>query len=140
MELPATQWMIKKQAGLESKQVNTLTACLKPTHSYILNTDESHCPKCGSCPERASNNTVMLPDVIKYVTKLMSFRKYAHAMKYPLTRERGDGDMWDKLPLNSKTPEEITHTIYLRLSMDATVVNTSKEVQCFLLYVTYVLI
>ena len=58
----------------------------------------------------------------------MTKRKFAEAMQYPLTRENGDGDMWDKPRLLAKPREEVARTFYLRLSMDATEVLRTSEV------------
>ena len=133
-ELPSTQWTLKKKAGLETKQVNTHAVCFKTTHSYIfMDTATSHCPHCGAHRDRSSDNSVMIPDVCEYIKALMSKKKYARAMSYPLSRDKGDGDMWDQAPLNEKTPEQIQTTIYLRLSMDSTVVLKTKEVLLYII-------
>ena len=103
---------------------------MKTTHVHIFaDPDVTHCPTCGTVRDRSSDKSVMMPEVVPYIQKLMSKRKYARAMSYPLIREKDDGDMWDKAPLNTKTPQQIITTVYLRISMDSTVVLKTKEVK-----------
>ena len=66
-------------------------------------------------------------DVAAHIKRIYEVPELAKAMRYPLDRDKGDGDVWDGKLLKEWTDEMILKIIPLVFSSDATVLQAWKN-------------
>ena len=66
-------------------------------------------------------------DFAEYLTEMYKVPELARALRYPITRVPGDGDVWDGKLLSQWTDEMKMNILPLAFSSDATVLQAWKE-------------
>jgi hypothetical protein len=94
VSIPKTYYMFQKLAGFAGNKSWLCDICPKKDHHVFFPEDaDTVCPKCGR--DRSSERQMIVFDIVDRLKRIWAVPKLARALKYAMTREKGDGDVWD---------------------------------------------
>lgn len=77
-------------------------------------------------PGRRRKRRLLVFDIIKRIQKAWAIPELAELLHSPITRERGDGDIWDHLLRDMSDEDKLTHMCMI-LHTDGTVLDKGKQ-------------
>ena len=96
LQIPYTYIQLQRIAEKPKSCTKLLDVCAhKDCHVYDTDDDRDSCPVCSHPRTSKRKRQMMLTDLPERLTRMMSVKELASAMRYPATREVGDGDVWD---------------------------------------------
>jgi hypothetical protein len=94
-EIPHTLHMLKKKAGMVGSSSLLLDVCHADHHVYDETDERTKCPRCWLPRKTKTPHQLLVPDVADRLRRMFAVPELAKAFRYPKTREKGDGDVWD---------------------------------------------
>jgi hypothetical protein len=118
-QVPNTAWKVNKAAGEVPQLVTYYDVCPGQDCHVFVGDELSSCPECGS-PRKIVRQPreLLCTDVLGRLKQMFAIPELAQAFKYPTTRARGDGDIWDGELMRDIPEDRPLTTIYLLLSSD----------------------
>lgn len=120
LRVPYTVHQLTKFAGKPKTTTQLLDVCARgDCHVYDTHDSRTHCPECAHIRRTKDPRQIMLTDMPGRLARMMEVPEIARALRYPLEREPGDGDVWDgKFMARATLGDEENLVLHLGLCSD----------------------
>jgi hypothetical protein len=137
-ELPATMYSILKYAHkgnpAHAHSPSELQVVCPQKDCCVIELDDVLTKNCTHCNARLlyDDNTprreMLVTDVRDRIKRFYAQPTLARALKYPVVRTKGEGDIWDARLLRNMSEDEMMSTAQLIITCDASVFKKGKSV------------
>ena len=128
VNVPRSVYLCEKWANKSGKSVFSclLDICPNKDHYVFGENDLSQsCPKCGLA--RSKERQMLVGHADTFLREMFKQPDLAKALRYPLHREKGDGDCWDAELLKLWTDLQKMTVLPICFSSDAAVLQMWKQ-------------